>query len=178
MEYEEALAQWAPKVQGITSRAHVPYMEPEDLGQELNMVLLKCLRAYDEGNGASFHTFFHRACWNRIFTLTRDVNRHRGSGSENNVIYLDGDPLEGLSQEGPVLPYNRRLLEAFSVGFGPSVGLVLELQGFTGLEITYVRGRMDLLSIAETAVAYEVSESGLREVARSVRSKVARLRAG
>ena len=177
VEYEKALAQWDAKIGGLSIKAHVPYMEPEDLRQELSLVLLKCMRAFDDTNGASFHTFFHAACWKRIFTMTRDINRHRGYGTENTVLYIDGCPLRG-STSGDLDRTIRDLVRTFSVPFDVPVELVLELQGFEGMEAMYVRGRMDLLSVAETARAYDVPELELRKVAGLVRSKIKRIRGG
>ncbi|KKN86804.1 hypothetical protein LCGC14_0263630 [marine sediment metagenome] len=168
-QFEEAVKQWTPKLISMSYKVHVPYMEREDLEQELKLILLKCLQKYDPERGVTFHTFFHRACWNKITTLTEYANRHYGpekKGLSMDVMF-DGD-----EEDGPLSRDMGKLCKTVD----DSLELQLEILGFQDLEIPYMLGRMDFMSLASTAKAYEVDEKALKRVRYRAKKRIAVLR--
>ena len=70
---EELIKKWEPKIFGMSHRVYIRGMSPDDIAQELRIVLIKAY--YRDAGKASFHTFLHVCMKNRITDLIRSAQR-------------------------------------------------------------------------------------------------------
>lgn len=176
MPYEELLQQWQPKITKM-KQSFIPYLDEDDIEQELRLVLWKCQRAYSPDRGAVFHTYLHQAMLNTMGKLVRSVGRH--NPDYRSLVYLstlddfeEGDDRgEGSRPTGAAAIY-RQLSEPFE----ESVRLLLETAGFTGPEVVWVEARLEGLRGRELEGLLSVDRAGVRAIARRSQRKLRRLR--
>ena len=165
--FEELQKTWRPKIFKM-SQKFVPYMDYDDIYQEMSIVLWKCQMNYDENNKASFHTYIHRAMANRMFNIRRDVGR--SNPDYNKLVYMgsllyssydDNDP------ENTLLEYVKHRDKAFSYTDEDSPIVFLEILGFEKLEIAWMLGRSENLYLKDIAKLEKVSVEELKCASRT-----------
>ena len=167
-EYETALRQWTPQLVKV-ARSWIPNWEFEELMQEFRLVLLKCLRAYDEGRGAKFHTFLYRALQNRVGSLAKFEGERRGR-SGRTVVYLSQVELE--VDEGRLNGPGAAVQRALAVEDEPSLAAELACLGVGGLSAGWIEDAGNGLSYAQSASRARVSGDEMRTVARETRERL------
>ena len=80
MDYGELESTWTPLLNRFVrvgrSRSG---MEPDDLRQELRIVLVNCWHKFDPNRGAKFGTYLYRSMLNHVLKLGERANRVRRS---------------------------------------------------------------------------------------------------
>jgi hypothetical protein len=158
-------------------------MDQEELRQEMELVLLKCLRGYDPSKKiAKFHTYLHTAMRNRIGTLRIPFNPQRNKRGvvraprrvdPNRITYLS--QVAGGEESGSTLE-ERVPIEELTVGFSTTLEFHMEDMGFDQTERLWLRGRVERLSIGETARVFQVPEELVRAGYASATKKIRRIR--
>lgn len=199
--YEKALKQWTPKIEGLAKR-WVPYQEQDDLRQELQIVLYKCLNGYHPYKSSlrkylkehasdlppfpfvpllsqplprnKFHTYLHRAMLNRLGDLTVHAKRHV-MPEPASVVYLGQVDLDAAVQDDGVMGA-AKILKALQVPFEESVEGALTGYGFEGWEIVWVSGSCEGLSIQEIADMNHVEYRVIYKAYRAAKKKIYKLR--
>ena len=170
VQFEDLASTWAPKIMKMSQR-FIPYMDYDDLKQEILITLWKCQDSYSEDKGAVFHTYFHKAVVNMLSKLFLRVSRH--NPDYNQVVYLS--TYQDVGGEGDFvikMPY--QLVQDFEI----SPRVFLENLGFVGLEIDWMIGRMEKLHRSEIAELSEVSVEEIDKSIKSARRNIVRLREG
>lgn len=63
---EKLLIEFDPLIVRLAKHNPVHGYDPDDLEQEFRMVLLKCVKNFDDTKGAKFETYFITSCKNKI----------------------------------------------------------------------------------------------------------------
>ena len=136
-DFDEAQTKWAPKLRKFANM-YLPYIDYDDRLQEAKAVLYKCLQRFSADQGASFHTYFHQALFNRAGALAKRPVKH--NEDPNRVIYLSEVFAE--EDEGP-----SHIAEKMALSFvvPPTLQFEAEAWGFQGLEIFVVAHLADAL---------------------------------
>jgi DNA-directed RNA polymerase specialized sigma24 family protein len=197
LEMEEMSAQWGPKIRGFCKN-RLPFLEDEDKSQEALIILWKCLRRFDTGNGASFHTYFHSALRNRGGRLVSIPLRHNAELVNFPLLYdsqrmkRDGELKKVLLKESPQGAtymsevdvamedgsgaHMTDLTAAITTPFDPDLEFIIESYGFTGTEIPYMAGIVQGISLKETADLFHVDVGDLKKARQTAKAKMLKLR--
>ncbi len=164
--FEDARVKWAPLLTSM-SRRFVPYLDQEDLRQELELVLFKCCRGF---NGqVMFYTYLRRALENQVKKLITRQQRHNPRYSE--LVYLSElDVVFDDRRDGPLKRLWRRALEVHE-DEEQAPELFLTTCGFEGLELSWMLGRAQGLFSREIALNVGVSEMEIKKAARSAKRR-------
>lgn len=80
MDYEQLESTWTPLLNRFVRLGRPRSgMEPDDLRQELRIVLVNCWHRFDPNRGAKFGTYLYRSMLNHVLKLGERANRARRS---------------------------------------------------------------------------------------------------
>lgn len=83
----------------------IPGLDPEDIAQELDIILWQKLRKFRGNNGASERTFAVRVMQNRLLDLAKAANRKKRYGDSHHFVFSQLSAQEanqiGLDSEEP-----------------------------------------------------------------------------
>ena len=153
-------------------------MEVDDVRQEMELVLYKCLMGYDPKRSNKFHTYLHTAMENRLRKLWGPfVKKETGARSVHpaQLLYLGAiNDLDGTSMGRSRT--DRLLVENLTNDLDPSLEFHMEDLGFKGHEQTWLGGRCLGLSIREIAAMQGLPEAVVREGYESTQKKIRRMK--
>ena len=168
--FEIVYAQWIPKLMKM-GRNFVPYMDEDDVRQEMTMMLWKCSQFYETTDRRiSFHTYIHRAMINRLQNLRRDVQRH--NPEYGSLLYLS--VLEAGEEDEDVTPHSfaEAMKELKEDVEDVSLDLFIDSAGLTVYERQWVlwkvEGYPDIFIRQELGLTYR----RLLKISRSAKSKL------
>ena len=70
-EFEKYHEQYLPLIMKLSYKYNVYAYTPEDLQQELRMVLQKCIKNFDKSKGTKFMTYYYSSCHYHIIKLRK-----------------------------------------------------------------------------------------------------------
>ena len=85
--YEDLLQQWKPLIYKF-SRWNIG-VDPDDLYQELSIILYAAQQRYDPSRGASFGTYLYRALITRVRKLYQQVNKRKKRVPPSCIVPLE-----------------------------------------------------------------------------------------
>jgi hypothetical protein len=170
-EFDTAVAQWYPKIVKFATN-RIAFLDWDDKIQEAQLVLYKCLQRFETGHGAIFHTYFHRALFNRAGVLAHRPLKHNEDPMK--VTYLGEMDAAASEENGRAFTAER---QAASFDFSTSVVFEVQSWGFTGAEIPYVYGvLLNKLTLKECATLFDLDVEVLKGAKETVKEKLAQLK--
>jgi RNA polymerase sigma factor (sigma-70 family) len=100
MGYNELEEQWRPLIHKFSAKYTIPGYDPEDLEQELRIVLHKADQLFDPNKGTKFITYLYTAFNARLSKLYRDLQGRQKNVPANMVSYIP-DGYDFLYKEEP-----------------------------------------------------------------------------
>ena len=170
VSYDQLYVQWYPKLVKMSKR-FLPYVDSDDIHQELSLVLWKCQQQFDSGRGATFHTYFHRAIVLRLMQMYRDITRH--NPDFKSLVYLSSMQHDNEDEPESIV-YGKYPDMYYELEDGAE--MQLEVLGFNSIEIDWMLGRIDNLSIKEIAKVAEIAEDDVRQASKTAKRKIKEVR--
>lgn len=164
--FPDLMAQWEPKLKKM-SKWWIPYLDTEDVQQELLLVLWKCQQKYKENTVSSFHTYLHRAMLNRLGQLNVYVKRH--NPMPESVVYLSRLENEE-SRVSSSIPLE------LSYRAEDPIGLLLLAAGLEPMERAWAMGKAMSLTNKEILKITGLDARTLRATQKTAMQKIRDLR--
>lgn len=88
LSFTDLEAQWAPLINKFSYKYIIPGYEPEDLAQELRLILLKSQKLYNSDRGTKFITYLYKAFDFKLIKIWRGVQGRKKNVPANLVSYI------------------------------------------------------------------------------------------